>query len=325
MRLTYLIFLISFLVLFSCTSDQEKGVNSKKEDKVDTTVAMSPIDTIMVDTFAVNEEIIPRDLTAAQQSFFDDTIVNFLKKEEVDYLFYAMEFRRKLVSVQLVHEYYTSVLPKIGSIIDEAMYISFPDVIYSGDDEPAIGWRSISKFIPELYTDCPCSECSSMAYVNLIEMSKLAEKTPGEEDDYFFMMEEEIHNGYFIGETYDKDEMPILATHSSGFYILDHCDICSYQSFGNDFHYLLFQYITSHEWDIFKSEVEEYFHHDYLQGDQLVFYYDKEDVIVEMHDILTLPIPKDYQNIIQDAVSRVKLEKDVFFGCQNLENNCPTP
>ena len=331
MKLLPLLIVLACLVV-SCSSSNSEKLNSD----IITKGTLAIIDTLVLDT--INEvKIVDKEtqvtFTKAQQKFHDDTLVKFMTSDEIQLIKRAMIFRDSIKTPEDMFVYYTNILPELSWKINDAMYNSFPEVLYSGDDEPARGWRSISKFIPELYTDCPCSECTSMAYINLTGMQKLANKTKGEEDDYFFILQTEVYDGNFIDETFDKEEEeeeeeeeePILHGHGGGFYISDHCDVCSFMSFGNDFHYRMYEFILTHKWNIFKDEVNQLYTRDYFNKDQMVFYYDKEDVIVELHDLQTLQLPGEYMKIINKILSQVQSNKNVYFGCQNYENNCPTP
>ena len=322
-----LLFLIGFSI-FLTSCENENSDSDKTHSTTELTDTLVTVDTTVIDTSFVaspSENEVHVSFTKAQQKFHDDTLVKFLTPEEIQLIKRAMVFRDSIKTPKDMLEYYKNILPEISWKISDAMYHSFPEVIYSGDDEPARGWRSISKFIPELYTDCPCSECASTAYIELNAMQKLANKTKGDEDDYFFILQTEVYDGNFIGETYDKEEEPILHGHGSGFYILDHCDVCSFMSFGNDFHYRMHEFILTHNWNVFKDEVNELYTMDYFNEAQMLFYYDKEDVIVELHDLQTLKLPNEYMKKINKILSQVQSNKNVYFGCQNFDNNCPTP
>lgn len=121
----------------------------------------------------------------------------------------------------------------IISTIDEGILKSHPDIVYGGDDTPAIAWAWVKDFLP-VRTACLGSESSSEAYKFLPDFTEKAKTTRGTLDDQLF----ELLNAYYEG--YDNTWLTIGYGNAG-------CDYCGYSTFGDGAHLKLFKKIIATE------------------------------------------------------------------------------
>ncbi|MDF1546446.1 MAG: hypothetical protein P1P88_01400 [Bacteroidales bacterium] len=121
----------------------------------------------------------------------------------------------------------------IISTIDEGILKSHPDIVYGGDDTPAIAWAWVKDFLP-VRTACLSSESSSEAYKFLPDFSEKAKTTRGTLDDQLF----NLLNSYY--EDYDNTWLTIGYGNAG-------CDYCGYSTFGNEQNFQLFKEIIAVE------------------------------------------------------------------------------
>jgi len=320
---------ICLLFLIACSEQVERAdaLSNEMTDFDSSAVAemdfgpLNAVDTVLIDSVQLDSVFLTKD----QEDLLETEVKEFVSDKEYQEIVDAIKHRQTIATAEDLHKYYSDILPKARWALTEGMTKSHPDVIYSGDSEPADDWQFITKLIPDLVAECLCGECMSEAHILTNKMYELALTTPSKEDDKFFAFSMEV---YYYGwedreETAPGEDDKIFDNSNDGFAIHDHCCICYYNSLGDYFHFNTLEFAFSNEWDMYQDEVNNIVDDARFGDYNYNFYYEKSEVLGEIKALEELALNKEFKDGLVQLKKRIETGQDIFYGCQTGE--CPSP
>lgn len=303
---------LTLILLLGCKQQSDK--NKANEGDTTETHITEPVEMTEDQDIDVSSDYFvdfddPPDTKEEMQAFLEA----FVTPNQVRIFMEALDKYPAIDSDAKMADFYMQDIDTMIRAINNGMWKSHPHVEYAGDSEPADDWAWISNFMPYIITECPCSECESAAFINIVELETKANKTTGKIDDTFF----ETLFAYF-GIPGD-DHALVYAGNTNNWFTMDGCDFCNFNNLGNGNYTNMInktiatEKLTDRLDDILEGLVQSalYVEHETHFGSS------KEDVLNEINSLLLLQ-----ENTKFDLSNLEKLKTRITTAGEDIQYNC---
>jgi hypothetical protein len=214
------------LLLFigSCQTKTESTIEKKDSVKV----KVEKIDPAIIQENKVRSDTV-KIIVEDQEQEFPKNLRKYLSKKEVAKFIEARKYYLKIKSSKEVAHFYSVILPELYGYIEKGIRRSHPEVYLANDNTPAATWEIITNYLPMIRMDYMCSECGVAPVTNVLEILKLAKRTPEKEDDNYC---------YLLIKMYELDlgDRPLVVYETGGNWYTIQNWVCGYINLGSGLH-----------------------------------------------------------------------------------------